>query len=123
MHEHDVSIEADANATFEELDMLAMKEFLIREKICENFMRNEEITSPAQPQQKPSNVSYWDKAVHIIELVWYHMRRYSNHENHAEETEMSSKQRKLYSNVKNIKALCRQGNPTVAFVFHVKRVR
>jgi hypothetical protein len=98
----------DAYDTFEDLDKLAMRKFLVREKICENF---EDITAPAKPPKPSSNVSYWDKSVHIIELIWYHLKRHSNHEENVEATKLSSEQQEYYTNnIKNLKALCREGN-------------
>lgn len=98
---------AAENDTFEDLDKFAMREFLIREKLCENF---EDITEPAKPPKQSSIVSFWDKSVHLIELVMYHLRRHGDHEQHTEATKLSSEQPKNYTNIKNLKALCREGN-------------
>lgn len=95
----------------EDMDVLAFRAYLIREKICENLVRDDAITSPAVAPPSTSSDSYWDRAKHIIELVWWHLRRYGLIGVHARISEdQASSGVKVYRNMKNMKALCIQGN-------------
>lgn len=118
------SKQTDVSFTFENLDLLAYREYLMQEKICENFASNKELSS-LNPSPSMLDVSYWDRAKSIPELVLSKTGQYKFHQQHTEATAADSG--KGYSNPKNIKALCIQGKqfsignlvgrPAVDFVY------
>lgn len=95
----------------EDLDVLAYREYLIREKLCENLSQSDdEITPHAEPPSTTSTASYWDRAKHIIELLWWQMRMFDMHAIRYERSQSQATPGvKVYRNLKNLKALCTQG--------------
>lgn len=88
-------------------DRIAFREYLMREEICENlksYRKTVKITSPAEPLE-----SYWSKALHIIDLIYYHLTRFKLNEARVESSKDEAENKNIYSNSKNIKALCVEG--------------
>jgi hypothetical protein len=102
----------------EELDQLAYREYLIREKICENLAADEEITSPINVPAASTtfNGTYWDKAKSILEVALLQLKQYKLYDARVEASKNFNQSRKVYTNFKNIKALCIKGKLFCCFV-------
>lgn len=95
--------------------MLAYRAYLIREKICE---RKVAVTSSVRSSPASTAVSYWDRAKSIFEMAMSHTGQYKLHEQLQAESQRHAADRSLlYSNAKNIKAICKQGKATQCLGF------
>lgn len=114
--------------TFEDLDQLAFREYLIKEKICESLVRDEAMTPPASSSSSsfPSptaGASYWDRAKSIAELVFSHTSTYKIYNYNMESSKRhAADKREVYRNVKVLKALCTQGKSVYCCLVSTSRL-
>lgn len=104
------SYQLDGNAMSEELDQRAFRDYLIREKLCENL--DDAPTSPINipnASSSSSSPSYWDHAISKAALVISHIMRSKQHNAHVKTSTLPVDGDKVYKNLKNIKALCIKG--------------
>jgi hypothetical protein len=100
------------------LDQLAFRNFLIKEKICENIAEIAEITSPIKLPQRSSaiNGTYWDEEKGILEVAVLQLRQYKHYEARVEASKNLNQSQVVYSNFKNLEALCIKGKVFCCFV-------
>ena len=78
---------------------------------------NDEITTEAKSSSSlPSNASYWEHAKSLAELVFSHAMRYKLHQKYIASSKRDSGSGKVYSSIKNIKALCIKGKILICVV-------
>lgn len=77
-------------------------------ELCKEFGG---ITQPAsKPGPTVTISSFWDKAKHIVELVYDHAKFYHKHEQHTKESKSHSYETELFINPQQLRAMCKEGN-------------